>query len=113
LVVEPGVRVEGFLLVANRNRPPIGTTPDIAASTLIGYVDPRLSSTIRLSSRASLLFAAGRYHQAPDVRDLGSLYGNPALEPSSATHVAFGERVRLFERTSLEVLAFSKWMQGL
>lgn len=110
---EPGIRLDGMLIESTRNRPPLGTVPDVAASTLKGVVDPRATVEYAASRRATLFVSAGRYHQAPDVSDLGAVFGNPALGPEHATHVALGERARLTRTTTVELVAFSKWLEDV
>jgi hypothetical protein len=41
------------------------------------------------------------------------LFGNPALGPERATHLALGERARLTRTTSVELVTFSKWLQAV
>ena len=113
LRVEPGVRLDGLLIESSRNRPPLGTVPDVAASNLRGIVDPRATVEYAASPRATVFASAGRYHQAPDVADLGAVFGNPALGPERATHAALGERARLSRTTTLELVAFSKWLTAV
>ena len=113
LEVTPGLRVDGYLTEASRQTPRVGATPSIGITQLQGEVEPRLSARLRVTSRLSLLAAAGVYTQPPNPADLSAVFGTPTLGPEKADHMSAGETLRLTDSLSAEVVGFYKWMSDL
>lgn len=113
LSLSPALRVDGFLLQTSRQTPRVGETPPIGFEQLRTAIEPRVSGRLRVSSRVSLLGAAGVYSQAPDPADLSAVFGNPTLGPERADHASVGPSVRITQSLGLETLAFYKWMSDL
>jgi hypothetical protein len=113
LSLSPGLRVDGFLLQTSRQTPRIGETPSIGVEQLRGEVEPRIGARLHVTTRLSLLAAAGVYSQPPDPADLSAVFGNPTLGPSTADHASLGQLLQITSTLSLETIAFYKWMRGL
>jgi hypothetical protein len=113
LSVSPGLRVDGFLLQTSRQTPRVGATPPIGFEQLRGEIEPRVAARLRVTSRLSVLGAAGVYSQPPDPADLSAVLGNPTLGPETADHASLGTSLRLTSSLSLETVAFYKWLSGL
>lgn len=114
LSVTPGFRVQGFLIEGSRlvpsrndNNPPVGF------SRLEWGLDPRLAVSVKATPYLVFNAAAGLYHQAPDPRDLSSVFGNPALGLSSAAHYTVGAAYKLTGTLSLELVGFYKTFDHL
>ncbi len=113
LSVSPGLRADGYLLQTSRQTPRVGETPSIGFEQFRGEIEPRVSTRLRVSSRYSLLGAAGVYSQSPDPADLSAVFGNPRLGPSTADHASLGQVLRITSTLSLETLGYYKSMSGL
>ncbi len=113
LSVSPGLRLDGLLLQTSRQTPRVGATPPIGFEQLRGEVEPRIAARLRVTSRLSILGAAGVYSQPPDPADLSAVFGNPTLGPEAADHASLGQSLRLTSSLSLETIAFYKWLRGL
>jgi TonB family protein len=113
LTVSPGLRLDGFLLTTSRQTPRVGQTPPVGFERLEAEVEPRVSARLRVSSRLSLVAAAGVYSQPPDPADLSAVFGNPKLGPEAADHVTLGESLRVTPTLSIEMVGFTKWMSDL
>ena len=113
LSVSPGLRVDGYLLQTSRQTPLVGSTPSIGLEQLRGEVEPRISARLRMTSRLSILGAAGVYTQPPDPADLSAVFGNPSLGPETADHASLGQSLRITSSLSLETTGFYRWMSGL
>ncbi len=113
LSIVPAVRVDTALMEASRGQPTRAGVPDVGVSTIEALFEPRLSAQFRLSKRASLVSALGRYHQLPNVADLGAVAGNPELGPASAWHFVAGERVDFGRAVRGELRAFYRSVDAL
>jgi len=113
LTVTPGLRIDGYLLETSRNTPKVGQTPSIGQSSLRAALEPRVGIRWRVSSRVSLLAAAGVYSQPPAAQDLSAVFGTPTLGPETALHASIGESVELARRLSLSVTGFYRALTDL
>jgi TonB family protein len=113
LSLSPALRADGFLLQTSRLTPRVGETPPIGYQSLQAELEPRVAARLRITSRLSLLCAAGVYSQAADPADLSAVFGNPTLGLETADHASLGESLVLTPGLSLEVMGFYKWMSGL
>jgi len=104
--VVPGLRADVFLVQGDRLAPPIGESPRIGFGRLELAFDPRLAVRWAVTDGVALHAATGRYHQAPRPEDLSAVFGNPALELSSALHAVTGASLALDDATDLEVTGF-------
>lgn len=103
--IVPGLRLEPFLASVNRRRPSEGG-PQFGAFDGDLTVQPRLSVRHRFGKRLMLKGAWGVYRQPAPAEDLSSVFGNPLLGTSSATHYLFGAESDLGYQIHVETAAF-------
>jgi hypothetical protein len=113
LTVTGGARLETFLIEGSRGTPRVGQTPSVGYSRLEGSLDPRLSARYQLTPDVAFMAGGGTYHQAPAPEDLSAVFGTPDLAASKATHVSFGDSIRLSETTAVDTTGFFKSMDDL
>lgn len=101
----PGIRLEPFFANVNRRRPADGG-PQVGAFDGDLTVQPRLSVRHRFGKRVQLKGALGVYRQPAQGEDLSSVFGNPLLGNSHATHYLFGADTSLTRVLQLETAAF-------
>ena len=106
LHVVPGIRFEPYVITASRRTPVVAATPSIGVFTDSTEIEPRLSASYALSSRAKVKAAWGLYHQAPAPEDLSAVFGNPLLDTSRAHHFLFGGETELTKTLHAEVTTF-------
>ncbi len=112
LHIVPGIRLEPFFANVNRRRPSEGG-PQIGAFDGELSVQPRLSLRHRFGKRLLLKGAFGMYRQPAQGEDLSSVFGNPLLGTSNATHYLFGADTSLTESLQLETAAFLSTSGGI
>ncbi|MEM6788468.1 MAG: TonB-dependent receptor plug domain-containing protein [Myxococcota bacterium] len=105
ILVQPGVRIDGFLQGATSSSPTVGVVT----------VDPRLAVSVRIHDRVRLLHAFGTAHQAPSY-----LVAVPGLIPSAleggpqrALQSSAGVELKLPAATWLTVNVFNNVFLGL
>lgn len=113
LRLQPGLRLEAFVVEGNRVVPVRGREPEIGYSRLELAADPRFDVSWRLSSSLTLHGAAGLYHQPPDPADLSAVFGNPSLGAGSALHTLAGAVLQLGESAAIELTGFRVQLWGL
>lgn len=91
----PGLRLEPFFTGVNRRRPAESSAADVGAFSAELSVQPRLSTRLALSRQLTLKAAYGRYRQPSRAEDLSSVFGNPLLGTSHATHYLLGGELGL------------------
>jgi hypothetical protein len=69
-------------------------------------VQPRLSTRVLVARALTLKAAYGRYRQPARAEDLSSVFGNPLLGTSEATHYLFGGDLALGAVVGLEATLF-------
>jgi hypothetical protein len=111
--VTPGVRLETLGMTIDRLRPRFPGGVEQGGSSLKVFVDPRLRTDVKLSSRLTVTGAAGRYHQGADAADLSPLFGNPTLAPGSAWHALTGVSWQVAPSLALDWSVFAKWADAL
>jgi outer membrane receptor protein involved in Fe transport len=87
ILLTPGVRLNAMLVEVSRQLPAVGATPPTGLSRFRPTVDPRLALTVAPAEGTVVGASVGSYHQAPDPRDLSSVFGSPSLEAAEALHV--------------------------
>ena len=113
VLVTPGFRYDGYLIEGTKTLPPTGTIPPIGFSRFESGVDPRVSARWDVGPRFALTAAYGTYHQAPQPEELSAVFGTPALALEKATHLTFGQALKITSTTSLDATAFDKRMTDL
>ncbi|MBK8215415.1 MAG: TonB-dependent receptor [Myxococcales bacterium] len=111
--LSPGLRVDTYLLDGSRSVPPIGQTPPTGLSRLEPALAPRVSARVAVTEALALSASYGLYHEAPRPEDLSAVFGTPELGLAKATHLTFGESLRLAEGVSLEMVVFAKELRDL
>ncbi|HET9953931.1 MAG TPA: TonB-dependent receptor, partial [Polyangiaceae bacterium] len=106
LHIIPGLRIEPQLVRVSRVSPQEGDVPPVGSVREDTGIDPRLSIRWNATNRISAKAAMGVYHQPPLPEDLSSVFGNPNLGFSRATHYLIGGAFRLSKPISLEVTSF-------
>jgi TonB family protein len=106
LHIVPGLRLEPYVIAGNRIAPVQGDQPQFGFARETTAVEPRLAARFQLTAAFSLKAAFGVYHQAPFADDLSSLFGNPRLDISRATHWLAGYNFRMTDTISLEMVGF-------
>jgi TonB family protein len=106
LHVVPGLRLEPYVIGGNRITPAQGDQPQVGFAHETTAVEPRLSAHYQVSPAILFKAAFGIYHQAPLADDLSSLFGNPNLDISRATHWLAGYNCRISDAISLEMVGF-------
>ncbi|TPV97305.1 MAG: TonB-dependent receptor [Myxococcales bacterium FL481] len=91
VTVSPGIRVTGYLLPRNR-----------------WTVDPRLNGAWEITDTIKLKGGVGIYTQAPDLRELDEVFGNPKLESETSLQSSGGLRWDLPQNVTLEATGFYK-----
>ena len=103
--VVPGLRLEPYLASVNRRRPTEGG-PRVGAFDGDLTVQPRLSLRHRFGERLLIKGAWGVYRQPAPAEDLSSVFGNPLLGTSNATHYLLGAESELGFDLHVEAAAF-------
>ena len=106
LHVVPGVRVEPYVTVVNRIRPPRENTPDLNTFTPDIGAEPRLLVRYAPSSKISVHAAGGYYRQSPSPDDLSAVFGNPTLNVGRALHGVLGGKLNLWPNFAFELTGF-------
>src|SRR5262249_21265837 len=104
---------EGFYIEGSRLIPASRTAPPIGFNRLEWAFDPRLSAQVKASKRLSFNIGVGIYHQAPDPRDLSTVFGNPKLALLTAHHYTAGTAIKLTGTLTLELVGFYKEFNDL
>jgi TonB family protein len=102
----PGLRLEPFFTSVNRRRPAESSAADVGAFSAGLSLQPRLSTRLALSREATLKAAYGRYRQPSRAEDLSSVFGNPLLGSSEASHYLLGGELALFGALGVEATLF-------
>lgn len=113
LRLQPGLRVDAFVLETGAEAPAVGGLPVAGTTLLAGRWSPNLTARWSFAPGNQCYLALSRHYQPPEALDLGPLTGNPRLPPAGATHLVAGLSWRLGQPASLEVTAFRKWLSGL
>jgi TonB family protein len=106
LHVVPGLRLETLFASVDRRTPPVGALPDVGVSVAETAVEPRVSLRYALSPRVSFKAAFGRYHQPALPEERSSVFGNPLLGTSSASHWLGGGAFQLSRTLAAETTVF-------
>lgn len=106
LHVVPGMRLEPFLIAADRRAPAEAGVPKVGAYDSELGLEPRLSLRYAPSPRASFKLAWGRYFQAPQAEDQSPVFGNPLLPVARGEHYLASSQVTLMTGLSAETTAF-------
>lgn len=102
----PGLRLEPFFTGVNRRRPAESSAADVGAFSADLSVQPRLSTRVAVTSGLTLKAAYGRYRQPSRAEDLSSVFGNPLLGTSDATHYLLGGELEMFGALGVEATLF-------
>jgi TonB family protein len=102
----PGIRLEPYVVAGNRITPVQGDQPPIGFAHETTTVEPRFALRYQATPALAVKAAFGIYHQAPFADDLSSLFGNPNLGVSEATHWLAGYTCRFSDTISLEMVGF-------
>jgi TonB family protein len=102
----PGLRLEPFFSGVNRRRPAESSAADVGAFSADLSVQPRLSTRLAVSPELTVKAAYGRYRQPPRAEDLSSVFGNPLLGTSDATHYLVGGELTPFGTLGVEATLF-------
>jgi TonB family protein len=105
LQINPGVRLEPYLLRPSRATPRVGNTPNVGAQRMDLEVEPRLSATLQLIPQLSIRASVGLFHQAPQAEDLSSVFGTPTLGPMRSFHYVLGSALHV-DQLEIEASAF-------
>ena len=113
VTLTPGARLDAYLIDGDRKTPRIGQTPAVGFSRLETALAPRMAARWEVAPRLAINAAYGTYHQAPEPEELSAVFGTPDLALPRATHVTFGESVRLTSTLTADVVGFQKSMKDL
>jgi hypothetical protein len=113
LALDPGLRLETFVLDTSRVTPRVGDTPAVGRLALHTYLEPRIEARWHMTHWLVLGARGGLHHQAPDAVDRSAVFGNPSLSPAHGSAVAGGPALQLGDLFALETVAFFKRMDGL
>lgn len=102
----PGLRVEPYVLAAERRRPAAPGQADLGVYTFDIAVQPRLAARWAVSPQMTLTGAVGGYRQPPAPEDLSSVFGNPLLTTSRGTQYTAGASYQLWSSLSFATTAF-------
>jgi TonB family protein len=125
LTITPGVRFEPFVIDGSRSSPQFADLPPVGfqrlmafskdaphwfgkANDLVVALNPRLTAAYRATRRLAFTLGAGLYTQPPEAEDLSSVFGNPNLGLSTATHLSGGVSFKLTGTLTLETVGFYK-----
>jgi TonB family protein len=106
LHVVPGIRFDPLFVSVSRRLPRDGDNPGVGAYEADVGVEPRIAARLRLSKRATLKAAYGKYRQPPVAEDLSPVFGNPLLGASSAQHLLGGAEFQLSQTLGVETTVF-------
>jgi TonB family protein len=113
LHVVPGVRLETSFASVDRRTPPVGALPSVGAALAETALEPRVSVRYALSPRVSFKAAYGRYHQPALPEERSSVFGNPLLGTSAASHWLGGGAFNLSRTLTAETTVFYAKSSGL
>ena len=102
----PGLRVEPYVLAAERRRPEAPGQADLGVYTFDIAVQPRLAARWVPAPEMTLTGAVGAYRQPPAPEDLSSVFGNPLLTTSRGTQYTAGASYKLWSNLSFATTAF-------
>jgi TonB family protein len=125
LSITPGVRFEPFLIDGSRSSPQFADLPPVGFQRLVAFsnhgpdwfgkandlvlaLNPRLTAAYRATRRLAFTLGAGLYTQPPEADDLSSVFGNPTLGLSTATHLSGGISFKLTGTLTFETVGFYK-----
>ncbi|MDB4991556.1 MAG: TonB family protein / TonB-dependent receptor [Myxococcaceae bacterium] len=108
LDITPGLYVAGMLNNVSQAVPPIGDTPTHGTAAALTFVEPRLMTNFRATSRLSLKLGGGLYHSAPNPNDLSSAFGTPTLKAPRSTQGIVGGTYELPWNLTFEAVAFAR-----
>lgn len=106
LHLTPGVRIEPYLIAAQRRRPIDPNLPDRGTYKQDVSVQPRFAARYSPEKRVTFKGAVGLYRQPPLPEDLSAVFGNPLLGVARGTHFLAGASYRLFDTLSVEATLF-------
>jgi hypothetical protein len=86
---------------------------DSDVATQHTLLEPRLNLRWQLSRRVAVKGAAGLYHEPPQPIDLSAAFGNPRLDPESATHWVLGTEFEATDTLHVEASGFYKDLEDL
>jgi TonB family protein len=113
LHVVPGVRFDPLFVSVDRRLPKDGDNPGVGADQADVGVEPRIAARLKLSKRAALKAAYGKYRQPPVAEDLSPVFGNPLLGVASGEHVLGGGEFQLTQTLGVETTVFYTHSHGL
>ncbi len=113
LHVIPGLRLEPYVVSADKATPVSGDVPPVGVSSEDTAIAPRVAVRYELSPRMTAKAAFGLYHQPPAGEDLSAVFGNPKLGLASARHSLAGGAFKLTQTLTSEVTAFYSSMSDL
>jgi hypothetical protein len=113
LTLEPGLRLEGLFAASSRSVPRFPGAPAVGHDDLWLFADPRLRVAWAALPTLTLEARGGIYHQAPEARDLSSVFGAPTLRPARAFHGALGALVSLPSDVRLALWGYAKQLDQL
>jgi len=106
LHVVPGLRLEPYLIQAERTRPHTTANPDLKAFSHDIAVEPRLSVRFSPLRNLTVRLAGGLYRQPPLTDDLSAVFGNPTVNVSRGEHVLASVGYHFWEQWSVELAGF-------
>lgn len=106
LHIVPGARVEPYVNIAGRARPPREGSPDQKVAVEDIGAEPRLMVRYAPSDKLSFQAAGGYYRQPANPADLSAVFGNPQLNVGRAVHAVLGARYAFLESFAAEVTGF-------
>ena len=109
----PGVRLDPLFVSVDLRLPRDGDNPGVGAYATDIALEPRVSARLRLSRRAALKAAYGRYRQPPQAEDLSPVFGNPLLGAASGQHALGGAEFQLTPTLGVETTVFYTHSTGL
>jgi TonB family protein len=113
LKLNPGLRLEPFLLDGSRMSPRVQSLPPVGYTRMEFVADPRLTASYALTKRLSFNAGFGVYHQPPDPDSLSAVFGNPTLSLEKAVHANGGTSFKLTGTLTLELVGFYKKLSDL
>jgi TonB family protein len=113
LHVVPGLRLDPLFVSVGRRLPREGDNPGVGAYQADVAVEPRISARLKLSKRAALKAAYGKYRQPPVADDLSPVFGNPLLGPAAGEHALGGGEFQLTPTFGVETTVFYTHSTGL
>jgi hypothetical protein len=107
-----GLRADAWLLTASRLVPRFGDLPAVGSQVMAFDADPRMTLQLHASDELTLRADAGIYHQARDVSDTSSVFGNPTLGIEEGDHAIVGAQWRRGPG-AIEVAAYGRLLSDL